>query len=684
MILFLVALVLHGAILLWSLEIAYEAIPPVVDVITTDLIVVSCLVAFWIMLTVWPDYTHAVGSISAVLVASALLTPGVVIVVALMFLNAYIVGARLLAWAHNDESTSFSSPASVVTLVGLCAWIGLMSATASMKLHYAPIYVVALLVPLGVWWRQALSVVNSLREALVRPAAVTPGTARAWISLLLALLVLHLFVAAKPEVGYDANAMHLQFARLFAEYHRWSFDVTRYAWAVMPLGADYAFGAAYILGGEYATRLLNLCFGGLSCLIAYQLICRYARREVALLSVCLFASSPLAFLETGVLLVENLWTAFLLSALLLALDYAKTRSTGTLAALAMLCAGAMQTKVIGLIWVAPLVLYAGYFASQRRGLAAMNRRALLLILAATLIAVWPYANAWLRTGNPLFPFFNDLFHSPNFDSIRPFTNKLYVVPLRPWSIYELFLASGSFIEGRDGAAGFHWLLLLPVIFLAFLRRRPAAQWLCLGLAALFFVVVFPQQAYLRYLLPVLLLITILGGWALSDLPRTRSTRTMMLLLGGTLCLLNLQFMYAASWTNGTLCTSCSVDTQARTNYVATFLPDRAVAEYLNATLPNGRIGFFIVNAVGASGYIGYSRAANWHDVEVFKALEPANSAEDVLAIARRYQLTHAVFVDPSVQGEEPIIPAIGAFRDKYTSPVWRYEGLVVTAIEPES
>jgi len=684
MILFVVALVLHGVIVLWSLEIAYEAIPPTVDVVNTDVIVLSCLVAFWIMLTVWPDYAHAVGAISAVLVASALLTPGVVLVVALMFLNAYMIGARLVAWAHKDESASAALPASVVTLVGLCAWIGLISATAPMKLHYAPVYVVALLVPLGVWWRQALWVLDSLREALVRPTAPVRGTERAWISLLLALLVLHLFVAAKPEVGYDANAMHLQFARLFAEYHRWSFDVTRYAWAVMPLGADYVFGAAYIFGGEYAARLLNFCFGCLSCLIVYQLICRYARREVALISVCLFASSPLAFLETSALLVENLWTAFLLGALLLALYYVNTRSTGTLAALAMLCAGVMQTKVIGLIWVAPLILYAGYFALQRRGPGAMSHRAWFLILAATLIAVWPYGNAWLRTGNPVFPFFNDLFRSPDFDSVRPFTNELYVVPFRPWSIYELFVSSGRFIEGRDGAAGFHWLLLLPVIFLAFLRRRPTAQWLCLGLAALFFAVVFPQQAYLRYLLPVLLLITMLGGWALSDLPWRRSTQIALLVLGGTLCLLNLQFMYAASWTNATLCTSCSLDARARTNYVAAFLPDRAVAEYLNATLPNARIGFFIINAVGASGYIGYSRAANWHDVEVFKALEPANSAEDVLAIARRYQLSHAVFVDPSVNGEKPIIPAIGAFRDKYTSPVWRYEGLMVSAIKPES
>jgi hypothetical protein len=686
MILFAAVLLLHGAVLLWSLAIAFEAIPPTIGVGNIAVVVPLCLVFFWTMLALWPAYTRNVATVSGLLLASALLTPGIVVVVGLILLNAHLVGARLFAWLRRDDNASAELPASITTLIGVCAWIGVMSITASMKFHYAPVYVAALLVPLGIWWRQAFSVLNSLRRTLVRPATATRGTERAWITLLLTVVVLHLFIVAKPEVGYDANAMHLQFARLFAEYHRWRFDVTRYAWAVMPLGADYAFGASYILGGESATRLLNFCFGGLLCLIAYHLICRYARREIALLSICLFASTPLAFLETGTLFVENLWIAFLLGTLLLTFDYVTTRSATTLAVFAILCAGAMQTKLIGLIWVAPLVLYLGYIVSRRQGagVRTINRRALLLILAATLLAAWPYANAWMRTGNPVFPFFNSLFRSPYFDSGSSFTNPLYVVPLRPWSIYELFFSSGRFIEGRDGAAGFHWLLLLPVILLAFLHRRHLAQWLCLALAALFFVAVFPQQAYLRYLLPVLLLITVLGGWALSDLPWTRSARVVLLVVGGILCLLNLQFIFSGSWTNEKLCLSCSLDSQARADYIDTFLPDRVVGAYLNVTLPQARIGFFTLNAPGASGYIGYSRAANWHDVEVFRALVGANSAEDVLAIARRYRLTHAVFPEASAEGDNPPIPAIGAFRDQYTSPVWRYRGLVVTAIKPEA
>jgi hypothetical protein len=43
-----------------------------------------------------------------------------------------------------------------------------------------------------------------------------------------------------------------------------------------------------------------------------------------------------------------------------------------------------------------------------------------------------------------------------------------------------------------------------------------------------------------------------------------------------------------------------------------------------------------------------------------------------------------VFLEASAEGDNPIIPAIGAFRDQYTSPVWHHRGLVVTAIKPEA
>src|SRR6185437_8235315 len=110
-------------------------------------------------------------------------------------------------------------------------------------------------------------------------------------------------VVAKPEVGYDASAMHLQFAELVAANHRWPFDAARYAWAVMPMGADAAYLAAYLVDGERAARLVNLLFGALLCAATYTMMRMQADRVVALASVCALASTPLWFLESGSLFV---------------------------------------------------------------------------------------------------------------------------------------------------------------------------------------------------------------------------------------------------------------------------------------------------------------------------------------------------------------------------------------------
>jgi hypothetical protein len=257
---------------------------------------------------------------------------------------------------------------------------------------------------------------------------------------------------------------------------------------------------------------------------------------------------------------------------------------------------------------------------------------------------------------------NALFRSPLFDTAASFNNPLYNAPLRPWSPYELIWSSGRFIEGSDGAAGFHWLLLFPVIVLAFTRRRPVAHWLCLALAAIVFVGVYSQQSYLRYLLPAFALIAVLGGWALAEIPDRRSTRLALLVIGGMFCLVNVRLMYTGSWANLSLCPACGVDPRARHEHIAQFAPDRLTAEYLNRELPNARVGFYVLNGVPA-GYVGYSRAANWHDYPTFRALTHAESADDVLAHAQKFALTHIVYRDPPYEFENV---AMREFRERYT------------------
>jgi hypothetical protein len=173
----------------------------------------------------------------------------------------------------------------------------------------------------------------------------------------------------------------------------------------------------------------------------------------------------------------------------------------------------------------------------------------------------------------------------------------------------------------------------PVIALAFTRRRPLAQWLCLGLAILFFAVVFSQQSYLRYLLPAFALIAVLGRMGARRNSGQQATRGALLLAGGLLCLINVRLMHTGSWSNVTLCANCAADNGERRDYIAQFMPERVVADYLNRNLPKARVGFYSIGAPTRRfrGLFPRRQLARLSDIHSTRIGE---SADDVLTHAR--------------------------------------------------
>ncbi len=671
-------LVAHAGLIAWGVSRLFpENVYNAVDVVKLRQVSTSALLVLGIVVLLERRRPVRAVALAVLIVATALFLPGTVLTVGWLLADAWLIGDALLRRLPGRMQDAEQPDVGIAMLAGLALVIGAMSVCGAFRIHYEAVYAVLLAVPV-LFALPALPRYVSRASTALREPAVTSMAERAWLALLGVVLVLHLFAAAKPEVGFDAHTMHLQFARLLAATHAWHYDVTRYAWAAMPLGADWMFAAAYLLGGEASVRLVNAAFGILAGYLLYRLARRAAPRLPSLVSVTLFASAPLAFLVTGLLYSETLWCAFVIGTLLAALEWMETRSQATLCALCLLAAGALQSKAISLLWLVPLALVL-IVASRGAVLRVHGTRARTVIAVAVVIGIWPYLNAWWRTGNPVFPFLNALFRSPLFEAARSFDNAAYRQPLVPWTPYELVLDSGRFIEGATGAPGFHWLLLFPVIAVAFvLRRRTGMQWLCVGVAAVFFVAVYLQQAYLRYLLPALLVAAAAGAWALADLPDGRARRIIVGVAGALLIALNLRFMYTGSWTNAELCPACAFDAAARKQYVVHYAPLSLVSEWLNANLPDARVGFFTLHDPSPAGYTGYSRSVHWHDTAVSQAFAHARNADDILAIARAWGLTHVVVHAVPAAYER----AVAEFRDRYTQPVWRFDNYLVAAIVP--
>lgn len=457
--------------------------------------------------------------------AAAFAGIGPVVVALLQFAAAYCIGRRVLPPDAGDADDAGVTVV-VATALGLAVLSTVVGFASFLKVNNPATYLGLLVLPLAIGWRRnaasmrwAASVLAS-RPAAAAPIAVGALPADRWTLALRVVLgvsiLVRLLAVLHPEVGQDALAMHMVIGDQLKLEGRFHYDVTRSIWAVMPMAADWQFAIASMLGGEYAARLVN--FGAdLLILAAIHAACmRYRGPLAAAAAAVVYSTLPLVYLETTSLFVENLWTLWVVAGLLAglaALDAPRGRWAA--AASGVLVGTALAAKVTT-VFLAPVfgaIALAWLLAARVEG----TRRLGLFVAGALATGVLPYANAWYRTGNPVFPFMNEIFQSPFFDATKAFDNPLFKSGFGWDSLYRATFDSGRFLEADPGALGVSLLVLLPAALAYALldsqRRRVGAV-----LGVLFVALVFHFLSYLRYILPVLPLFAVLIGCMVAGMP----------------------------------------------------------------------------------------------------------------------------------------------------------------------
>lgn len=452
------------------------------------------------------------------------------------------------------------------------------------------------------------------------------STASYIVAVLLAfVLFAHWQAALMPEMSADGLAMHLTIAKWMAAHASFHFDVTRATWAVLPMAGDWLYASSYLVGGEAAARLVNLACLVLLAALTYSLVVRWTQPVVALLATALFVSSPVAYLVTGSLFVENSWTLWLLAAVLAVERWRQTEHRAWLAVAGALAGCAVAGKFGALFCL--LVLIAAWTAALR-GQKRLRGGKLLAVAAFLLFACPPYLQAWIRTGNPAFPYFNTVFHSPLIDDKEPFRDARWGPYIRPDLLYKMTFQSSRFMETMDGTAGFQWFVLWPAAFLALRRRMPFwAQVSALG-APLMIAVVFSGIAYLRYIYPAYLLSAVFIGWAMGE------ARSWSRWLGGTMAVIallcsavNAWFMGASGWNNKDFALNPLVDPAEPAKLIEAGAPQRKIIEYFNANAPGEPVAF-LEDSVTA-GFLARAYTNSWHTLEFALMLKRVASAAEL-------------------------------------------------------
>ncbi len=521
----------------------------------------------------------------------------------------------------------FLGVAIVALVVGPSMWL---------SIHTPLVYLIALALPL--WLHPApLAALGDL-AATLRPDRAPPLGARAVRAAIAGVLALNLGVVLLPEVSFDALAYHLALPAAVKNAQGWSFDVARHVWAVIPMSGHWSFTTVYMLGGEAAAKLINLLWLLMLAAMVYRLGRRHATRGAALLVTLLFVSTPLAFQETGGLFIENIQAAFLLCGVLSLLAFLEERRRVDALLTGVFFGTALATKLgsVGFLLV-PLAIMTWALVTPA---ADRGRNAAVFVLALALCAAFPFVNAWLVSGNPVFPYANDVFQSPYYDTERAFSDPRWHQGLDWDTLHRATFQSGDYLEATPGAPGFALLVLLPlaVLHAATARRRFALVLVLVSLA--FVVAVFSEMAYLRYVYPALPLFFVLIATMLGDLARRERPAWWASVGFAVLAVaLNLTYLSAAGWTHRDLRIDLVFDPEAQREYLKRREPVQIAVDYLNLVYgESARVAFFTRPFI--AGLEGVPFLDNWHNHLFREALHRSRGDAALMELFENSGLTH--------------------------------------------
>ncbi len=566
---------------------------------------------------------------------------------------SYAIGAL---WFRRFPEFIARSP-QLTILTGFATWICVVMLTARWPVHYAVLY----------WLLPLISIYLVLRYQYLPPLTFEyPQARRDLVPLAIALfpLACHWLIALKPEVSSDGLAMHAVIAARMAYSHAWPFNFSEFAWAVMPMGGDWAWSIAWQLAGEAAARLLNFA---VLALITWTLFERLHARVPGWISAALvgaFLATPLTQHVTGSLFVENIVAALLLGAVLLLRVHVKERRTIYYYACCFLCGVAAASKFGALAFVVPLLLAAV--------VQVKFRPQVIGFCIALALGCVPYLEAWIRTGNPVFPFFNGYFHSP-FYAPENFRDARFETPLSFTTFYDITFHTRRFIEGFDGSAGFFFFLLLPICLVGWRKRWPRTGFVLLWVGLAGSILTLKAQSNLRYVYAALPMFTLLIGITIASI-RLRSPR-----LGQTLgsiaflaLFLNLALLPAAGWYQRNFYADRFLQPAAAEEYLAASAPARPLISWLNHNAPTARVAWMEGNAIG--DFHGTAFTNSWHSDVFFHRLHSATAPEALAWLAQDLKVDYVIAPAPDSSRQITVVHT-REFVDRFTVPVQSFGGV---------
>jgi hypothetical protein len=458
------------------------------------------------------------GAVTVILIASRTLD-GAVVLIWLVWISWFIGSTSLdRVKARSDDLLARSIFATAVGL-GIMSHATLGMALAGALQRWVALTALILVSMLSV--RRLLKTAGSLPSfgrgiTRVFKGATAPSYLAA-LAVLAGYWILFITIqSTAPETQHDALMYHLALPRLYIEHGRYiETPYSMQSWFY--LGAEMNYLLAMLIGGEISAKLMHAVFF----LLGTAATAAFSRAlwggRAALLAALLYATTPLVAWEASTASVDLALASYCILTLLAVFRSRRGQTVAWLGVAGLMAGFAVSVKVSALYFLLPvavLVFLAAVRARCMRGVLAFA------IVASISAAPWPLLR-FVQTGNPVFPFYNQIFQSPEWPAGTPvpvltnFGVGLAPLPLAslPWT---LTFHSERFHEGSAGPALGLGFLLLPLLFLLG-RVSKAILALVWVLGSFAFFWIFSAYQYLRFIIPALPVVAMISGYLLHRL-----------------------------------------------------------------------------------------------------------------------------------------------------------------------
>lgn len=340
------------------------------------------------------------------------------------------------------------------------------------------------------------------------------------LSIILIILLINFIGAIAPETQYDSLNYHLTVPRIYIENHG-LVDLPYILQSYFAKSVEMLYGLGLIISGQITAKLFSFNFG---ILIAGAIICfgkRFSSLETGIVAAALFYVCPLVGWLSTTTYIDLAVALYIFSAIYTLALYWRTNKQGFLILCCFMSGFALSAKlnaVLALIPIGISILVISYINSEKSFSKSLYN-GMIFGIFILILAMPFYLVTYFHTGNPIFPFCNALFKSPLLPGVNTFMNlkgfgmgyDLKSFIQLPWN---LTYYSESFIEGAPGGLlGIAVLIALPFIFFIWHKLSRVVKLLIfinVVVIGLWFVI----GQYLRYILPIFPVLTILAAFTL--------------------------------------------------------------------------------------------------------------------------------------------------------------------------